>query len=259
MDIFSFCKTTKEEDGFEHTFRTMEALAATIKDVVAGADEIEHVRWQGIPDALSLDDPIPYADALAVDVSRHWHDGIPKIQLYGLRKTEDEEVVATYLYGLVYDPASGTADWEDAWAVAGRVRGRLDPSAPKRKHPNWGGGPEGGTRDLMGELRERMKPHITKVCREGPSKEAKRRAQKALRLLREGKGGQREYDSLFEQGPSTDDATVAALWWLYRRDERARQTLEAHERAVPTLVFEEFTEARPTGLFEKDDGETMLA
>ncbi len=101
MDIFSFCKTTKEEDGFEHTFRTMEALAATIKDVVAGADEIEHVRWQGIPDALSLDDPIPYADALAVDVSRHWHDGIPKIQLYGLRKTEDEEVVATYLYGLV--------------------------------------------------------------------------------------------------------------------------------------------------------------
>lgn len=258
MRIFQFCKTTRQDGQFKHTFRTMEELAEVLEGVVNDADEVEHVRWQGIPNALSADAPIPYAEELAVDVSRHFHDGVPKILLYALRETEADDMnghhKAQYLYGLIYDPANGTSDWEDAWSLAGRIRGRLDPSAPKHKHPNWGGKTEEDSRDLIEKLRERMVPHIKKVCREGPSDAAKGRAQKALRLLREGKGGQREYDSLFEQGPSKDDATVAALWWLYRTDERAKETLDAHEGTVPQLVFEAFTEARPAGLFEDKSG-----
>lgn len=235
----------------------MGELAEVLEGVVDSADEIEHVRWQGIPDALSLDAPIPYADQLAVDVSRHWHDGIPKVLLYALRETASEEMEAIYLYGLVYDPADGRSDWEDAWSVAGRIRGRLDPSAPKRKHPNWGGTPNSSSGDRFDELRECMKPHIRKVCLEGPSDAASKRAQKALRLLRQGKGGEREYDALFEQGREADNATVAALWRLYQKDQRARKTLRAHQRCVPPLVFEEFSEARPTGLFDDKEVATV--
>lgn len=120
--------------------------------------------------------------------------------------------------------------------------------------PNTGEPPDRTSRyeNLRQRLRERLRPHINTVCREGPTREAKQRAQKAVRLLKEGKGGRREYDSLFEQGKQKDDATVAALWWLCRREEEVRGVLWTHQKEVPPLVFEEFEEARPTGLFEEN-------
>lgn len=135
MDILHFCRITKEDGSTVHEWRTFGDLLERVQEITEGAGEIDHIRWEGIPDARDEGETLPYVDTLSLDVSRHWHDGIPKIRLYGIRK-DGGDLTAVYLYGLVYDPSSGRDDWEGAFQVAGRIRGALCPNGSRRHHPD---------------------------------------------------------------------------------------------------------------------------
>jgi len=138
MDILDFCTCTREDGSYSYDWRTFGDLLDRLQRVTGGADEIRQIRWEGIPNARDEEESLPPADAITINVERHFHDEIPKIRIYAQQAGKDGTITAEYLYGLVYDPSTGSPDdWTQAFELAARLRGAISPDNNRRRHPNY--------------------------------------------------------------------------------------------------------------------------
>jgi len=137
IDFFDFYRApeTHEDAG---TWASFEALDEHLSAIVEDSDHVQHVRWSGIPDDADPEDVLPYVSELTVSVSRHWHDGVPKIRIFGNREASADTLEAVYLWGIVYESAgpSGPDEWDAMHHLAGKLRGGLTANGTRYKHPN---------------------------------------------------------------------------------------------------------------------------
>ena len=122
-NVFDWNEWTGDFTNHRRTCGELEDYFAAVVDALPYVGE---VRWQGLANHHERTDLLPDARRILTDISLHWHDENPRIEIYAATQDSDGEISLDYLWGIVFEREGRIRDWTAAHMAAGELTGMLE-------------------------------------------------------------------------------------------------------------------------------------
>jgi len=103
-------------------------LADYLDAIVEAYPGIGYVRWSGISNHLTREDPLPDANTIFTEVKLHWHDCNPVVRIHAATEVAPGEVRTEFVWGIVFEKRGKVSDWSAANLAAAEITGWLNPT-----------------------------------------------------------------------------------------------------------------------------------